>query len=43
MPDPDAPYSQRVSRWADAGGSGRYPDIEVRNYAVDLGLATEAA
>jgi hypothetical protein len=26
--------------WADAGGRRPYPDVEVRNYAVDLGLVT---
>jgi hypothetical protein len=28
--------------WADAGGSGPYPEVAVRNHAVDLGLVTEA-
>jgi hypothetical protein len=28
--------------WADAGGRGPYPDVEVRNYAVDLGLVADA-
>ena len=27
--------------WADAGGGGSYPEVEVHNYAVDLGLVTE--
>ena len=27
--------------WADAGGSGPYPDVAVRNYAVELGLVTD--
>jgi hypothetical protein len=27
--------------WADAGGSGPYPEVEVRNYAADLGLVTD--
>ena len=26
--------------WADAGGDGPYPEVEVHNYAVDLGLVT---
>lgn len=29
-------------RWADAGGRERYPEVDVHNYAVDLGLVTEA-
>ncbi len=24
--------------WADAGGDGPYPEVEVHNYAVDRGL-----
>ena len=28
--------------WADAGGDGPYPDVEVRNYAVELGLVTDS-
>ena len=28
--------------WADAGGDGSYPEVEVRNYAVDLGLVADA-
>ena len=28
--------------WADAGGRGPYPDVEVRNYAVELGLVTDS-
>ena len=28
--------------WADAGGNGPYPDVSVRNRAIDLGLVTEA-
>ena len=27
--------------WADSGGSGPYPKVDVHNYAVDLGLVTE--
>jgi hypothetical protein len=27
--------------WADAGGSGPYPEVEVHNYAVDLGLVVD--
>ena len=27
--------------WADAGGRAPYPEVEVRNYAVGLGLVTE--
>ncbi len=27
--------------WADAGGGRPYPDVEVRNFAVELGLVTE--
>jgi len=27
--------------WADAGGGGPYPEVEVHNYAIDLGLVTE--
>jgi hypothetical protein len=27
--------------WADAGGSGAYPEVAVRNYAVELGLVTD--
>jgi len=26
--------------WADAGGGGPYPEVEVHNYAIDLGLVT---
>lgn len=29
-------------RWADAGGREPYPAVDVHNYAVDLGLVTEA-
>jgi hypothetical protein len=28
--------------WADAGGSAPYPEVEVRNYASDLGLVTDS-
>ena len=28
--------------WADAGGDGPYPDVSVRNHAVDLGLVAGA-
>jgi hypothetical protein len=28
--------------WADAGGSGPYPEVEVRNHAADLGLVAGA-
>ncbi len=27
--------------WADAGARGPYPDVAVRNYAIDLGLVTD--
>jgi hypothetical protein len=27
--------------WADAGGDGPYPDVSVRNHAIDLGLVDE--
>ena len=28
--------------WADAGGSAPYPEVAVRNYAIDLGLVADA-
>ena len=28
--------------WADAGGDGPYPEVAVRNYAIGLGLVTDA-
>ena len=31
-----------LQEWADAGGDGPYPEVEVRNYAVDLGLVADA-
>jgi hypothetical protein len=27
--------------WADPGGSGPYPEVDVHNYAADLGLVTD--
>jgi len=29
--------------WADAGGGGSYPEVEVHNFAIDLGLVTAGA
>jgi hypothetical protein len=28
--------------WADAGAAGPYPDVSVRNHAIDLGLVAGA-
>jgi hypothetical protein len=28
--------------WADAGGLGSYPEVDVRNYALELGLVTDS-
>jgi hypothetical protein len=31
-----------LQAWADAGGDGPYPEVSVRNYAVELGLVTDS-